>query len=251
MRADGVDMGDKPTPTPIGEKRRYVHSMTRESQRPLAPSVEGMEGENGSPKLQQNKSQPRFKQEPPKFATLASAEQGAAAVSSQMQAQGRDSLLNRITIPLKEKAVIGPHLGTFPPDERKRATFSSRESVKEKEQREMQTRQQLHEAQEREAERLKKEQRVREEIHMRQRQISSQREEQPSPQYNTHAPHLVPDSLRTSLLGQQVSSVQAGTIDFKIDEKTRNYLEAQKQQAQQQAQSDTHLQDQQQSLAQV
>ena len=188
----------------------------------MSPGVEGMEGESGSRKLQPTKSQPRFKQEPPKFTTLA---------------QGRDSLLNRITIPLKDKAVIGPHLGTFLPDERNRATFSSRESVKEKEQQVMQARQQAHEAQEIETEKTKDQQRIREvEMHMRQLQFPPQREEQQSTQYNTHTPHLVPDSLRTSLLGQQASSVQADTIDFKMDEKARNYLEAQKQAAQQQAQ---------------
>ena len=113
-------------------------------------------GENRSLQLRPSKSQPRFKQEPPKFTTLAAAERAAAAVSSQMQAQGRDSLLNRITIPLKEKAVIKPHLGTFAPEERNRATFSSRDWVKEKEQREMQARQKAHEAaKEREAERVK------------------------------------------------------------------------------------------------
>ena len=127
QRAEGVNMGPPPTPTPIGGKRRNVSSIPRESQRPY------------------------FKQEPPKFTTLASAEQGVAAVSSQMQAQGRDSLLNRITIPLKEKAVIGPDLGTFPPDERARAIFITRDMVKEKERRDMMLRQQLHEAKEREA----------------------------------------------------------------------------------------------------
>ncbi len=90
-------MGPLPAPTPIGEKRRYAYSTTRESQWPLASSVEGVEGESGSSKLQPIKSQPSFKQEPPKFATLASAEQGAAAVSSQMQAQGRQALSSGMT----------------------------------------------------------------------------------------------------------------------------------------------------------
>ena len=143
-------------------------------------------------------------------------------------------------LPIVERN-IRPYLGTFPPDERARAMFISRDMVKEKEQRDMQVRQQLHEAKEREA----KEQKIREQdIHMRPRQIPSPREEYSSTHYNTYTPHLVSDSLRTSLLGQQPSSIQAGTIDFKMDEKARNYLEAQKQQQKAQAQLQLHQQQQ-------
>ena len=92
--------------------------------------------------------------------------------------------------------------------------------VKEKELREMQVRQQIHEAKAREGAARAKDQGTREpDVHIRQRHIPPQREEEQSTHYNTHAPHLVSDSLRTSLLGEQASSVQAGMIDFKMDEK--------------------------------
>ena len=96
MRAEGADMGSMPHPTPIRDKRPYTYNGTKHTQRtkhthrPLAPSIEGIESENGSSKLRWTKSQPRFKQGPPKYTTLAEAEQGAAAVSSQREAQERE-----------------------------------------------------------------------------------------------------------------------------------------------------------------
>ena len=148
----GQDTGPLPAPT-TGEKRRNFQNLSRDSQRPLAPSVENLGYEAISPKLQPTKSQPSSRYKPdsrPQFTALASTEQGAAQVSAQMIELGYETTENRITIALPKKTqqqVIGPHLGTFIPEERSRAVFATRETVKEKEQREMQARQQSHEAQ--------------------------------------------------------------------------------------------------------
>ena len=72
-----------------------------------------------------------------------------------MQAQGRDSLLNRITIPVMGNAV------TIPRNERTREMFISRDIVKEREQRDIVVRQQLHEAKEREAKMREQDMRLR------------------------------------------------------------------------------------------
>ena len=62
-------MGPMPKPTPTGDKRRYIYSVFKDTQRPL---------------IQPIKSQPRFKQEPPQFDTWASAEERAGLVHTRI-----------------------------------------------------------------------------------------------------------------------------------------------------------------------
>jgi len=236
-------MGPVPAPTPTGEKRRYAYNILKQEQRPLAPSTtENVDVENGSPKPQpttKTQNTTRFKQDPPKFTALASAEQGAAQTSEQMMAQGPCSLENRITIPLQTKAqqqqqVTGPHLGTFIQAERDRPIFSASHTMKERE-RELQARQQqLHEVREREAQ-----QHQDREGHTHHRHRVSQQENERPPQPYQHAPNLVSNSLHSSLLGQPPSAAQSGVantpaIEVKYDERTRIFIQSQQRQQQQQ-----------------
>ena len=244
MLANGQDTGPLPPQTQTGEKRRNFHNLPRESQRPLAPSnVDVIEIDAVSPKVQPTKSQPqgRYKGDHhgPQFTTLASAEQGAAQVSAQMMLQGYQTTENRITISLQKQLhqqVIGPHLGTFTPEDRSRAIFSTRDTVKEKEQREMQARQQSHDAQqERE---LQRQQERGSHGHHRHR-VSQLPNEKPVQSYQQHAPSLIPNALHSSLLGQQPApAAQASTtsIEVKWEEKARAHFEQQQLREQQQVQ---------------
>lgn len=245
-------MGPLPAPTPTGEKRRYMYNILKQEQRPLAPSTtEALEVENGSPKPQiaaKTSNPTRFKQDPPKFTALASAEQGAAQTSEQMIAQGFMSIENRITIPLQTKTqqhVIGPHLGTFVPSERDRVHFSTRDTIKEQEQREMQQRQQIHEAREREIQR----QPDRDGLSHHRPRVSQQENEQ-APQAYQRGPNLL------SLLGQPSSTDQSGlasttAIEVKYDEKTREFIQSrQRKQQEQQEQIQKQQREQQQQRQQ-
>ena len=251
-------MGPLPAPTPTGEKRRYMYNILKQEQRPLAPStIENVDVEAGPSKPPSNlkgQNSTRFKQDPPKFTALASAEQGAAQTSEQMMAQGPCSLENRITIPLQTKAqqqVIGPHPGTFVPAERDRAIFSTMETVKENQQREMQARQQLHETREREIQKHPD----RESLPHHRHRTSQQENEPPHQTFQQHTPNLVSNSLHTSLLGQPPSTTQSGVantpeIEFKCDERIRIFIQSQQKQQQQYQEQQQQQQNQAQQQAQ-
>jgi len=250
LRADklitsGQDIGPLPAPTPTGEKRRYQYNQQREFHRPLAPSVDSTEVDD-SPKLQPTKIQPpaRFKQEQARFTTQPTSDQGLEQVSLQLQLQGRKSLENQPTIIPQnhiQQQILGPHLGTFNPEERHRAHFSTRDTVKEKEQREMQIRQQMHEVQQAQQEKEHIQRHQDREGHAHHRNTLSQHQNEQSAQsFQQHAPNLIPNALQSTLVGQQpTSAAQAGAapapvVEFRYDDKVEAYLKSQGQQQQQQ-----------------
>ena len=115
------DMGPVPDPTPVQPKRRYDSHTSRDSQRPLAPSIDLTGGGNDSPSLGPTKTQmspPSLNSTTPRFSASSQAEQKAAASSAQVLAQGPQSPANRNVLhmqhlPQRMQNVQGPQMGIF------------------------------------------------------------------------------------------------------------------------------------------
>ncbi|KAK4692118.1 hypothetical protein P7C71_g5020, partial [Lecanoromycetidae sp. Uapishka_2] len=263
---DGQDMGPLPLPTPTGEKRRYQYNQQREFQRPLAPSVESTEVDD-SPKFQPNKVQApaRFKQEQARFTTQPTSDQGLEQVSLQLQSQGMKSIENRPVIMPSSKPVpqqqqiLGQHLGTFVPEERHRAYYSTRDPVPEREQKEMQNRPPIHETQlqaqlteqtQQQREPVQRQQLHEGHTHLRNR-LSQHHNEQPVQTFQQHTPHVLSNPPHALLMGQQTSvNAQAGAgpssgIELTVDDKAKTLFESRVQQHQQQQQQQQKQQQQQ------
>ena len=97
----GEDMGPLPAPTPVQPKRRYDPNTTKESQRPLAPSIDLTGVGDDSPSLRPVKTQmspPSMNPVAARFSASSQAEQKAAASSAQVLAQGPQSPANRAVL---------------------------------------------------------------------------------------------------------------------------------------------------------
>ena len=256
MRRKGEDMGPLPAPTPT-EKRRYGNT-SREPQRPLAPNMETVELVRSSPvpRNHPTKSQPlsHFRLTPNRLTAKASAEEGAAAVSSQMLAQGRDSLANRVTIPLHSKGSQqsqGPRVGTFT-EERPRSwkpqTIENTDHQHQQQQQTQRQQQQLQVQQQQLQARqlLEQEQQERQQL-LRQEaedQMHHQRIKQPEiekapQQHQQHGQNRISNPLHTSLYGPSAGPPRLAPsqpIELEIDEKSRSIMQNRQQQQQQQAQ---------------
>ena len=100
------DMGPLPDPTPVQPKRRYDPHTSRDSQRPLAPSVDLTGGGSDSSSLHPAKGQktpPLSSSTASRFTVSSQAEQKAAASSAQVLAQGPQSPANRNVIHMQQQ----------------------------------------------------------------------------------------------------------------------------------------------------
>jgi len=226
-------MGPVPPACPVPPKRRY-DSTLREPQRPLAPLVDVSEVGSDSPSLRATKSQispHSFGNAQSRFSASAQAEQGAAALSSQMLLQGPASPASRITIQPQQRSqqTPGPRMGMFP-DGRSRPSSQPQNQMEpaareqhQKQQRRQQQQQQQHQDQQHAY--LHHQQQQRQEQRQQQivqRQQDQDLEERAPQHYRSQAQHQVAiNPSQTSVLDYRLA--QQPTID--IDEPSRRALE--------------------------